>query len=63
MDIKALREKHNLSAQDLATALGVSVSTISRWETGKHQPSKLATASIKAYIDSLDCGGDKNGQI
>ena len=35
MDIRKFREKHRLSLEDLASAVGVSFMTIYRWETGK----------------------------
>ncbi len=47
VDVKQLRERLGLTGQDLAVAIGVSVSTISRWENGKNRPSKLALARIK----------------
>lgn len=46
--IKLLREKLNLSQEDLAISIGVTPNTISRWETTKYKPKiddleKLAT--------------------
>ena len=51
MDIKKVREQLGLTAEELAQRLGVSVTTISRWETGRHKPSKLARNRIKEVVD------------
>jgi len=45
-DIKSIRKLLGLTAQELATLLGVSITTVSRWETGKCKPSKLATMRL-----------------
>lgn len=62
MDIKAIREKYSLTQEELAAALGVSFSTVNRWENNRHKPSKLAEVRIKAYIKSLDCEGGGNNE-
>lgn len=36
--IKDLREKLILSQEDFAKLIGVSFSTVNRWETAKHNP-------------------------
>jgi len=51
MDIKKVREQLGLTAEELAQKLGVSVTTVSRWETGRHKPSKLAKRRLKEVID------------
>ncbi len=43
MRIKALREKQNLSQQDLAQETGVSCTTIDQWEKGEALPDKVIT--------------------
>ena len=53
MDIKEIRKQLGMTSQDLAVALGVSVATVSRWETGKHKPSKLALLRLKELIDKM----------
>lgn len=42
MNIKEYREKRNLSREEMAVLLGVSFSSIHRWESGKSKPSALA---------------------
>lgn len=42
LDVKALRLRLALTQEELARQLGVSLSTVSRWETGRSAPSRLA---------------------
>jgi DNA-binding transcriptional regulator YiaG len=42
LDVKALRLRLALTQEELARQLGVSLSTVSRWETGRSSPSRLA---------------------
>jgi transcriptional regulator with XRE-family HTH domain len=44
--LKALRRKANLSLSELADSIGVSQSTISRWETSANHPSPQATEAL-----------------
>jgi DNA-binding XRE family transcriptional regulator len=46
--IKDLRKKLILSQAELAKLLGVSIQSINRWETGKHEP----TIKIKRKLVS-----------
>jgi transcriptional regulator with XRE-family HTH domain len=39
---RALRERADLSQRDVADMVGVHISSISRWETGKGRPSREA---------------------
>ena len=39
--ILALRVKLNISQQQLGDMLGVSFSTVNRWEKGHHEPTQL----------------------
>ncbi len=41
MNIKAYREKHELSQEDLARMLGVTAMTVHRWENGKSKPHRI----------------------
>lgn len=47
--IKELRSKMNLSQQGMAQLLGVSFSSINRWENAVHEP----TLKIKRKLRSL----------
>jgi putative transcriptional regulator len=46
-EIKALRERLGFTQEELAQKLGVSVRTVSRWETGDKSPSRLARAQLE----------------
>ena len=45
--ILALRVKMNISQQQLGELLGVSFSTVNRWEKGHHAPTLLAKERLK----------------
>lgn len=47
MDIKEIRQKMKLTQQDFACVLGVSISTVARWELGKSEPSKMAQVRVR----------------
>ena len=57
--INALRKKLNITQEELAHELGVSFSTINRWETGKSKPSKLAEKAINLYCEQLNINTDE----
>jgi putative transcriptional regulator len=44
--IRAWRQRTGLTREDLAHALGVTVSTVSRWEHGHVRPSSLAWKAL-----------------
>lgn len=46
--LKALRQQQGWSQEDLARELGVSFSTVNRWENGKAKPSRLAQKGLLA---------------
>ena len=48
--LKALRRQHGWSQEDLARELGVSFSTVNRWENGKAKPSRLAQKGILSLL-------------
>lgn len=50
--IKAFRAKKNLSQEKLAAMLGVSVSTIIRWEQGSASPTGTAAAVLSAITSN-----------
>ena len=52
--LKALRRQHGWSQEDLARELGVSFSTVNRWENGKAKPSKLAKKQIKRLLSEAN---------
>ena len=44
--IKYVREKLNISQEDLARALNVSYATINRWENSKNKPVRMAQVAF-----------------
>jgi DNA-binding transcriptional regulator YiaG len=51
MNIRQIRQQLNLTQQQLAVALGVSVSTVARWESGYTKDlSNLAKARLEELI-------------
>ena len=47
--IKSIRVATLMSQQELADALGVSISSLSRWESGKSKPTYKALKAIDAF--------------
>ena len=45
-EVKTLRVSLGMTQEDLAHELGVTVSTVNRWENGHTRPSRLATAGL-----------------
>lgn len=46
--LKKAREQIGLSQQSFADQLGVSFSTVNRWEQGRHIPNKITIKAIEA---------------
>lgn len=45
-----IRKRLKWSQQKVATELGVSISTVARWESGKSNPGNLASDKIAQFI-------------
>lgn len=48
-EIKSIRQKALYSQESFSSELGVSVSTINRWETGKVKPNITAMKHIREF--------------
>ena len=59
--IADLRKDKKLTQTELARELGVSFSTINRWETGKVVPTRKAVIAFEIYCQSnqIFFGGEK----
>ncbi len=57
--VKELRQLLNLTQEELATSLGVSFSTISRWERGVASPSPVTSKLIETKLTELGERGEK----
>ena len=58
--IRDLRRKLNMTQEEFAHALGITVSTVNRWENSHSEPSKLARASIVALAEKRGLTLDPN---
>ena len=56
-DIKKFREKEGLTQEDLARLLNVSVTTVSRWETGDTKVTGTAAAILGAILGAAVVAG------
>jgi len=54
IDIKPLRDRLDLTQEELARKLGVSLSTVSRWETGRSRPSQLAKGRLLDLVNGIN---------
>jgi DNA-binding transcriptional regulator YiaG len=59
IDIKAIRLELGFTQEDLARKLGLSLSTVSKWEQGVTSPSRLAREKIERLIKK---GGKEKGE-
>jgi len=57
--VKELRELLNLTQEELASSLEVSLSSISRWERGTAKPSSAASKLIETMLTELGERGEK----
>jgi putative transcriptional regulator len=51
--VKEVRKQLAISQEDLARELGVSYTTINRWEKGLSKPSKLAKVQFDSFFEKM----------
>jgi DNA-binding transcriptional regulator YiaG len=51
--IKEIRGQLSLSQEDLARQIGVSYTTVNRWENGLSKPSKLAKVQLESFCKKM----------
>lgn len=51
--VTALRRRLNMTQEEFAHAIGVTVSTVNRWENGHIEPSRLARKAMEALVAQL----------
>ena len=56
MNLKSLREKRKLRQSDIAEALKVDRTTVTKWETGKSMPNAAKLLELSKF---LKCSVDK----
>ena len=52
-DIRALRERHGLSQDQLSELLGCGKKSLSRWENGREYPSQLVNTLLRLLADDI----------
>jgi len=52
LTIRDMRSRLSMTQEEFAHALGITVSTVNRWENGHSEPSKLARATITRLAGS-----------
>lgn len=62
-DIKRVRQSGLLSQEAFAQALGVSFTTVNRWESGKSKPSYKAMKNIDEYCKENNIDFDISQEI
>jgi len=58
--IRYVRQKLNISQEDLARALNVSYATINRWENSKNKPVRMAQAAFSDFCEKHEISFDDN---
>ena len=53
MPIAALRHRLNMTQEEFAHAIGVTVSTVNRWENGHIEPSRLARRAMDSLAEQV----------
>jgi DNA-binding transcriptional regulator YiaG len=51
--IKEIRGQLSLSQEDLARQIGISYTTVNRWENGLSKPSKLAKVQLESFCKKM----------
>jgi len=51
--ITALRQSLNMTQEEFAHAIGVTVSTVNRWENGHVEPSRLARKAMESLAHNV----------
>jgi putative transcriptional regulator len=56
--ISALRHRLKMTQEEFAHAIGVTVSTVNRWENGHIEPSRLARKAMEGLMSQLPATSD-----
>lgn len=51
--ISALRRRLSMTQEEFAHAIGVTVSTVNRWENGHIEPSRLARKAMESLLAQI----------
>lgn len=58
---RQLREQVGLSQQDLADALGIGRTAVTRWETGARAPGRAVRLAYIELLERLAAEGERHG--
>ena len=61
--IRYVRERLNISQEDLARALNVSFATINRWENAKNKPVRMARVAFDEFCAKNNIKFGKSGVV
>ena len=56
--INALRRRLKMSQEEFSHAIGVTVSTVNRWENGHIEPSRLARKAMEGLLAQVQPAAD-----
>ena len=56
--VRALRKKMSWTQEELAREIGVSLSTVQRWEKKGGEPTRLARRELKKFFQEAGIDGD-----
>lgn len=56
--ISTLRRRLKMTQEEFAHAIGVTVSTVNRWENGHIEPSRLARKAMEGLLAQLPTSSD-----
>ena len=56
--INALRRRLRMTQEEFAHAIGVTVSTVNRWENGHIEPSRLARKAMESLVAQAPSSSD-----
>ena len=58
--VKELRKKRGWTQEDTAREIGVSLSTVQRWERHGGKPTRLARRELKRFFKEAGIGEDRD---
>ncbi len=56
--VSALRRRLKMTQEEFAHAIGVTVSTVNRWENGHIEPSRLARKAMEGLMAQASTGSE-----
>jgi putative transcriptional regulator len=63
LPIAALRRRLNMTQEEFAHAIGVTVSTVNRWENGHIEPSRLARRAMETLAGQVTTSSEDHEEV